>query len=235
MSEVLKTVIIAIAFGGMGALLGYFGVWFFNKMPAAWLTDYGQEPREELKDPYVQRIKTYPWKFVIVSFFVICGLYLGLRDWSWALGAMMALWALLFMAVADYKYMIVPDQFVLVLMVSAIGFMPSYTSWRMPLVGGLVAFGIMALMALLGKLIYKKFVIGGGDIKVFMAIGIITGWRGFAAIFILSTLISATNFAMLLAMKRIKKGDERPMIPYVFGATAIYLLFIEQYIYEICL
>lgn len=233
MSEVLKQIIIALVFGGVGAFLGFFGIWFFNRMPARWLCDYGQEPTEEMDSARHQRIKTYPWKFVMVAFFVICGIYLGLHDWSFALGAMMALWALLLMAVADYKYMIVPDQLVVVLLVSALGFMPNYISWREPFFGGLVAFGTIASIALLGKLIYKKIVIGGGDIKVFSAIGVLTGWRGFLFIFMFATLLSALNFAILLAKKKIKRGDQRPMIPYVFGAVTIYLLFVQQYIYEI--
>ncbi len=233
MEEVLKNILIALGFGGVGVLLGFFGVWFFNRMPAKWLCDYGKEPEGELADPYSQRIKSYPWKYVIVGFFAICGIYLGLNDWSWAFGALMALWALLLMAIADYKYMIIPDQLVFVLLLSAIGFMPHYYSWKEPLFGGLIAFAVLAMMALLGKIIYKKYVIGGGDIKVYTAIGIIAGWRGFLAIFIIATIISALNFAILLAKGKIKKGDERPLVPYIFGATTIYLLFLETFAYDI--
>lgn len=216
-----------------GGLLGYFGLWFFNHMPAKWLVDYGQEPGEELIDPYSQRIKSYPWKFVMVAFMVIAAVKLSLGNVYIACGGLMALWALMLMAIADKKYGIIPDQLVVILMFSAIGFMPGYYSWKVPLIGGLLAFGAMMLMAAFGRIAYKRWVIGGGDIKAYGAIGIIFGWRGFIAIFILATLASAIHFGYLMIKKRLKKDEERPLVPYIFGAAAIYLLILYPYINEI--
>lgn len=215
----------------VGGLLGYFGIWFFNKMPIQWLTDYGQQPIKEEG----QRIKSYPYKYVMVSFMVICAIKLSLGDIYVALGGLMAIWSLMLMAVADKKYMIIPDQLVLVLLLSAIGFIPRFVSYKVPLFGGLIAFGVMGLMALLGKLIYKKIVIGGGDIKVYTAIGIIFGARGFLAIFIMATLLSALHFAVLLIKKKIKKDEERPLVPYIFLAVTIYLVLLYPIINEILL
>ena len=232
----------------VGGFLGYFGFWFFNHMPAKWLVDYGEEPGEELTgplahqepgedltEPYVQRVKSYPWKFVMVAFMVIAAVKLALGDVFIACGGLMALWALMLMAVSDKKYKIVPDQLVVVLMFSAIGFVPSYFSWKVPLFGGLIAFGAMVLMAAFGYIAYRRWVIGGGDIKVYTAIGVIFGWKGFVTIFILATLVSAGHFTYLLMRKKIEKDETMPLVPYIFGATAIYLLILYPYINEIFL
>ena len=214
-----------------GAFLGYFGIWFFNKMPASWLADYGEEPPHEEG----QRIKTYPWKYAFVSFMVIAGVKLSFGDIYIALGSLMALWALLLMSFADKKYMIVPDQLIVVLLLSAIGFVSHYSSFKEPLFGGLIAFAAIGLMALIGKVLLKKWVIGGADLKIYAALGIILGWKGFVIIFIVTSLLSALHFAFLLINKKAKREDERPLVPYIFVATSLYLLVLYPGINEILL
>lgn len=215
----------------MGAFLGYFAIWFFNKMPATWLADYGEEPPSQEG----QRIKTYPWKYVIVSFMVISAVKLSFGDVYIAAGSLIAIWALLLMAIADYKYMIIPDQLVVVLMLSALGFVSHYFSFKEPLFGGLIALGAIALMALIGKIVFRRWVIGGGDIKVYTALGIVFGWKGFCIIFILTTLLSALHFAALLINKKVKRDEERPLVPYIFVASCLYLLILYPGINEILL
>ena len=113
--EVIRAVIICSAAVGLGVLLGNSAVWFFNRIPGKWLTDYDEEPSEELLHPTQQRIRSTPWKYVFTGFFICCGIYLGLKDPGYAFPALAALWLLLEMSIADQKYMIVPDQLVLLL------------------------------------------------------------------------------------------------------------------------
>ena len=54
--EVIRAVIICSAAVGLGVLLGNSAVWFFNRIPGKWLTDYDEEPSEELLHPTQQRI-----------------------------------------------------------------------------------------------------------------------------------------------------------------------------------
>ena len=58
----------------MGILAGSGAVYFFNRMPGAWLCDYGEEPSEELLHPTCQRIKSTPWKYVFTGCFIIIGI-----------------------------------------------------------------------------------------------------------------------------------------------------------------
>lgn len=215
--------ILAGIFAGNGA------VYFFNKMPAKWLCDYGEKPAEELLDPYTQRVKSYPWKFVFTMLFVILGIKLVMDDWQFAVAGVCALWLLLEMAIADQKYRIVPDQLVVLLALTALGFIPFHGSWLDQLIGGLVGFGVMGFVAILGKMAYRRDTLGGGDIKLFASLGLVAGLNGILIIFVLTTLFSAAHLIWLLARKKIKRSDTIPMVPYIAGAAAVYLVFLWGY------
>ena len=83
--------------------------------------------------------------------FTVINIKLVIDDWQFAVAALCAAWLLLEMAIADQKYRIVPDQLILLLAVSAFGFIPFHGSWRECLFGGLTGFGVMAVCALIGK------------------------------------------------------------------------------------
>lgn len=209
----------------IGVLQGNGAVYFFNKMPGRWLCDYDETPSEELLNPTTQRIKSHPWKYLFSMGFVILNIKLFVDDWQFALAATAALWLLLELALADKKYSIVPDQLVILLAVTAIGFIPFHGSWKPPLFGTLIGFGLMTAIALVGKFAYRRDTLGGGDIKIFSVIGLITGPYGILFVFAATTLISAACFAYLLAKKRAKITDSLPMVPYIAVATAAYLVF----------
>ena len=218
----LAAILVAL-FAGNGA------VYFFNKMPGKWLVDYRQEPDEELAHPTVQRIRSYPWKYVFTIFFVIIAIKMVMWDYRFAAAAIIAVWTLLEMSIADIKYRIVPDQLIMVLAVSALGFIPFHNSWKDCIFGALIGFGVMFLVALIGKLAYKKEALGGGDIKLFAALGLVLGVGGVIGVFIMSTILSAAHFVILLIMKKIKKDDTMPMVPYIAAAATIYLVLLWTY------
>lgn len=218
----------------LAVLAGNGTVYFFNKMPAQWLCDYGETPSEELLDPYTQRIKSYPWKFIFTMLFAVLGIKMVMEDWQFYIAALCSLWLLLEMAVADVKYRIVPDQLIMLLSVSALGYLSYHGDWKDCLFGGLAGFGIMAFVAVLGKWAYKRDSLGGGDIKLFAALGLISGFSGILVIFILTTLLSAGHLVILLAARRKKRTDTVPMVPYIAVSAAVYIVFLwgfEQVLY----
>lgn len=218
----LGAILLAV-FQGNGA------VYFFNKMPPAWLTDYGQEPAPELLDRYTQRVKSYPWKFTLTMLFVAINIKLVMDNWRFAIAATCVIWLLLEMAIADKKYRIVPDQLILLLAVTAFGFIPFHGAWIECIIGGAIGFGVMGFVALLGKMLYRRDTLGGGDIKLFASLGLVTGTEGIIIIFILTTLLSGGHFVWLLMRKKIKRTDSQPMVPYIAIATAIHLVFLWGY------
>lgn len=217
-----------------GILAGNGAVYVFNKIPAPWLCDYGENIPESLQDPYTQRVKSYPWKFLFTMLFVIINMKLVIDDWQFAAAAICSLWLLLEMSIADVKYSIVPDQFIILLAVSALGYIPYHGSWLDCLHGGCAGFAIMAVTALAGKLAYKRDTLGGGDIKLFASLGLIAGLGGILMIFIMTTLLSAGHLVVLLVLKKRKKTDTVPMVPYIAASSAVYLIFLwgwEQVLY----
>lgn len=90
--------------------------------------------------------------------------------------------------------------------------------------GILVGCGILIFLAMIGKLLFKKDAMGGGDIKLLAMIGAFLGWKCvFITIFfasLLGTLISLT----LIGLKKKRMEDYVPFGPYL-GLGAIISLF----------
>jgi len=229
-----RTIIICAAAIASGIIMGCGAVYIFNKIPGKWLCDYGKEPDEELLHPTRQRINSVPWKYWFSCFFVMAGIYLGLKDPVYGIIALMTCWLLCEMAIADIKYRIVPDQFIILMMVAAVGFVPHHNGgvfqgiWR-----GLIGFGVMLIIGILGRLIYKKESLGGGDIKLFGALGLCLGTEGILTVFVISTFVSAFHLGFLMIRKRIKPREQRPLVPYIAISSAIYLVILHQMSYNI--
>ena len=227
--ETMTVLVLAITIGVsiiVGVLAGNSAVVVFNRMPARWLCDYNQEPSEELKSMDSQRIKSHPWKVVFSVFFVVCALAMATDDPRYAVTAIISIWALLIIAVADRKYMIIPDQFVMMLAITAVGFVPFHGDFLAPLWGALLGGGFMFVIGFFGKLIFKKEALGFGDVKLLAAIGLMVGPMGVALILMASSFMSCLHFMVLMIMKKIKRTDVMPLGPYVALATTVYLIVI---------
>ena len=153
------------------------------------------------------------------------GIYLGMQDPKYCLASLLVLWLLTEMAIGDVLYRIIPDQLTILLAVSCLGFVSYQFSWKDIAAGGLTGFVMLLAIAGLGRLVYRKNVVGGGDIKLFTALGCIDGVLGVLFVAGLTALISAGYFIFLLATKRAKKEDALPMVPYIAAAQGLYLLF----------
>lgn len=227
-TELIISIIKYLAAVLAGVLLGNGAVYLFNHMPAEWFCDYGSEPSEEMKDPYTQRVKSTPWKYYFSMFFVAVGLYLVRDDWAYAVAALLIIWILLELSISDIKYRIVPDQLLALLAVSAVGTIQYHRGWQDMLLGAVLGLGITGMSALIGKAAYRRETVGGGDIKLFAALGLVLGVRGVVMVFMLSALMSGAHMVYLLARRKIGRKDTIPMVPYISAAAFIYLVFIWQ-------
>ena len=99
--------------------------------------------------------------------------------------------------------------------------------------GAIIGFGVMLLIGILGKLIYKTETLGGGDIKLFTALGLCVGKDGILMVFVLSTFITALHLGYLMARKLIKPREKRPLVPYIAIASTIYMVILRQMSYNI--
>ena len=90
--------------------------------------------------------------------------------------------------------------------------------------GALAGAGIMIVISLVGKVFMKKSVLGFGDVKLMGAIGLTAGLFGTAIILVLTSLTSAAYFAFGMVRGSIKRGEEKPLGPFIALSTAIFLL-----------
>ncbi len=245
-------------------LVGFFAgpaaVYVFNHMPAGWLTEYGEDPQ---KDPRLgkgeKRIKENPWRWVYAVGFICLCLRLSLIEYSGgelsvapeittettqiAVAGLVACWILLIIALADLKFMIIPDQFVLLLALTAIGFAPlwrdsgmadaaaqtgglweSLNGFWQPLIGMVIGGGFMLLCAAAGKLLFGQEAFGFGDVKLCAALGLVLGINGTIATLAAAVIISGFVAAGGLASGRYRKGDRKPFGPYLCGCAMAYIL-----------
>ena len=213
-------VIVAMILGIIG---GNGAVYAFNHIPAQWLCDYGEVPKEDKLQR--QRINSRPWKALFSVLMVAGGVKLAADDFLFAMPVMAAMWLLIIISIADAKYMIIPDQAVIALAVCSVGFVNYHSNPLDMLYGVLCGGGVMLLMA---RLISGKEAMGFGDVKLMAALGFITGLKGIITVIIGMSVISAMAFTVLIAMKKIKRTASKPLGPYISAAAVIYMLVIWQ-------
>lgn len=196
--------------------------------PESLIDGRGKDSEEGTYRP--QRVRSYPWKYLFSMLFIAIGLYLVRVDWLYTVAVLAVCWILLELSIADIKYRVVPDQLVILLAVSAVGLIQYHTGWLDMLSGAALGLGIMAVTALLGRAIYKRDAVGGGDIRLFAALGLVLGTKGVLAVFMISAIISGAHMVFLLVTHKIKRKDTVPMVPYIAVSAALYLVFIWPHI-----
>lgn len=249
--ELIIRIIVAI---GLAILLGNGCVVVFNRLPVSWFSDYKDEDSTKLSDEGPsenrgkslsesrerilpekllrsieegrQRIPSTPWKYIFTGFFGVAGVYLTVMDvFSYQVGVIVALAIVLEMAIADALYQIIPDQFAVMLAVSSVGFFTFFEKWWEPAAGAALAAVLMLAVYGVGRLIYKRDTIGGGDIKFYLAIGCVTGRVGVIAIYLMTSVIMLVA-SLVYRMNGRDRKDSLPMLPYAFVATSVYMLFL---------
>ncbi|MBQ0004345.1 MAG: prepilin peptidase [Clostridiales bacterium] len=238
-------VIFVIKIGIALALAVIFGngcVVVFNRVPARWFEDWtGEGDKRRLPDRLLetmengrQRLPSTPWKMGFTAFFVFAGIYLATKEpLQYLIGAMIVMAVVLEMAVSDALYMVVPDQFMILLCASAVGFIGLHNVWWEPLAGAGVGLALSFAVFGTGRLLFHKDAIGGADIKFYIAIGLVTGVAGVVVIFVMTSMISLVLAAVASFRKRGLVGtageaNAVAMLPGAFAATSIYLLFMWE-------
>jgi leader peptidase (prepilin peptidase)/N-methyltransferase len=214
-----------------GILAGYGAVRVLNTAPAKWFCDYDELPEARHLPP---RISKYPWAPLFSLVFATAAFKTLLISWAYGAAALCALWLLLLIGLSDNKYRIIPDQFVIMLAATGIGFAAigqggaGGYAFLSPVFGMLTGGGVFFIIALLGRLIAKKEIMGFGDVKLTAVCGLIAGLSGIVAILVMTAVSSAAVFSLRLARGGIKTTDEAALGPFIAGATALYIMFPEE-------
>lgn len=131
--------------------------------------------------------------------------------------------------VSDFKYLIILDSpliisgiIVLILKYYYFGIKSMFIS----IISGVVLFIVMLLIGKIGKLLFKKEALGGGDIKLSIVIGLILDVKlGLIAVIISSLLAMPYALGSLM----LKKDKEVPFGPFLVGSLALIFIFIEKF------
>jgi leader peptidase (prepilin peptidase)/N-methyltransferase len=163
----------------------------------------------------------------IVSAFVLCLMYwhFGHTVLFYKMSFLMLMMAVL--AIIDYQFHIIPDKIILFSFPFAFLF-TGLQGWEF-LTAGIFGFLIgglgMFLIAVIGRIAYKKDAMGGGDIKLAALLGLFLGWEAllftlFTA-FILMTVIGWIG----IAVRKMQRGNEIPMAPFLTVAVITCVFF----------
>ena len=236
---VLRIVVAVIC----AAVFGNGSVVAFNRIKPRWFEDYDEdqsgtepgEPRKVLPPKLLeadnagrQRLPSSPWKYAFTGYFAITGLYLAIRGGSltYEISVLCVLFIVLEMAIADQMYRVVPDEFSIMLAISAAAFVEYHEKWWEPAAGAALGLGISLAVLLLGMFLFRTGSIGGADIKFFTCMGLVAGRTGIAIIYVLTTLFFAVYSAVTIASGRGSIKDRNPMIPSACAAVTVYFLFL---------
>jgi leader peptidase (prepilin peptidase) / N-methyltransferase len=129
---------------------------------------------------------------------------------------------LVIVTVSDITYQLIPDKILLFFLpliliariISPLG------EWWQPLVGGIVGFTTLLIIAIL-----SKGGMGGGDIKLYGVLGITLGWEMVLVALFFSTVIGFVLGTIGMLIGRVKKRTPIPFGPSIaIGALITYFL-----------
>ena len=129
--------------------------------------------------------------------------YAGL-SWEALRGALL-LTILFGIALTDARFYIIPDQFSLGGLVLGLGlaFLPGGIDPLAALLGALLGFGLLEIVAVAGKWMFKKDAMGGGDIKMMAMVGAFVGMPGVLLTIFLGALLGSVIFGQKGRLGRI--------------------------------
>jgi leader peptidase (prepilin peptidase) / N-methyltransferase len=153
--------------------------------------------------------------------------------WAWmasrygyeldALRAALFLTILLGIAMTDAREYIIPDEFSIGGLVLGLG-LSMIHGWRgvIPaLIGAAVGFAVLWLIAVIGKRLFRKEAMGGGDIKMMAMVGVFVGWQGVFLTIFLGSVVGTLIFGPLALAG--KKKDVPFGIFLAMGAVITFL------------
>ncbi len=143
--------------------------------------------------------------------------------------------SLLAITAIDFEFQIIPDEFSFMLMI--VGFATSWFNYTLgdtvfermlnSFLGFFAGGGSLYLVAVLGKFLYKKDAMGGGDIKIMAGVGTFLGWDRVLFAIAVACFLGSVIGIFLIIFKKILRRQEMAFGPYL--AIASYLvLFLPQ-------
>ena len=229
MLDAMDTVI-SILFGAFGAACGCLLPLILNKMPARCFCDYAEAPGEIHEMPRVGKWQAICAVLVLAAVFPLIISRFGLSVTGVSLCLLSAV--LVMIALSDLKFCIIPDELIIAgcvfALIAGACTMISGSGWQgrlSPVFGAAIGAGVIFLINLVGKLIYKKDALGMGDLKLMAVVGIACGTTG-TVIAILAGILSAGVFyAASILLRKVRSDAYLPLGPFLVIGTVLDLCF----------
>lgn len=138
---------------------------------------------------------------------------------------------LVVISVIDLYHQIIPDALSLAIFVLGLGFcffnQELGFTWKDRLLnsvlGGFISAICLYLIGYLGSIIFKKEAMGGGDIKLILAIGTLIGLKKAFIVLFLASLIGSIVGILLIVLDKNKRDEYIPFGPFISFAAYISL------------
>lgn len=120
---------------------------------------------------------------------------------------------LIFVVIADFQYLIIPDFFIILLSILAIFLVwPNYLSGLIAILISLIFFTLLYFLA---SWLFKKEAMGLGDIKLMLPLSFVLGWPAVLLAIFLSFIVGGFFATLLLLFKQKKIGQSLPFGPFL--------------------
>ncbi|NMA29709.1 MAG: prepilin peptidase [Candidatus Pacebacteria bacterium] len=120
---------------------------------------------------------------------------------------------LIFVLIADFQYLIIPDFFIILLSILAIILVGNY--WSSGLIAIVASTVFFTLLYFGASWVFKKEALGLGDIKLMMPLSFVLGWPWVLMAIFLSFIVGGFFATLLLLFKQKKIGQILPFGPFL--------------------
>jgi leader peptidase (prepilin peptidase)/N-methyltransferase len=228
---------IALMTPGLYAYISFLVFWFGACMGSFLNVCIYRIPREESvvkpRSHCTHCNTEIPWydNIPLVSFFVLRA---QCRKCGGPISAWLVVFGLALGTFVDLEHMIIPDRVSLGGIVLGILFSTlipelhneadGYGGFLSAFLGAAIGVGILWLVAVLGKLIFRKDAMGMGDVKLMGAIGAFLGWPSVLFTLMVSSFLGAAVGITLVLTGKKAMQSRIPYGPYIALAALIWML-----------
>ena len=156
----------------------------------------------------------YNFKFITL---IVTGQVYKFNILVWILSLVVIVF-LVFSAVFDLKYMILPDFSTIILVSSALllWFSGHFSQWDY-LISAILSFGFLGFL----YLVTKKKGMGFGDVKLAFFMGLFLGWPKIIIAFYVAFIVGAAISLILIIFKKAGRKTQIPFGPFLILGTLI--------------
>ncbi|AIF66933.1 prepilin peptidase [Terribacillus saccharophilus] len=159
----------------------------------------------------------YPVNELATGFLFGYSYYLLGTGWDFGLALLLvSIGAILF--VTDMRFLLIPNKILLFFLPLFIllRIITPLDPWWDSIIGSVIAFILLFLVILL-----SRGGMGGGDLKLFVLLGGILGWKGILLTFILASVLGAVISLFLLYIRVLKRNQVIPFGPYILAGALL--------------